>query len=371
MIIEVKKKNGVSFRARIYGVDGKLKSKTFPNRTLAKEWERRTLRDRDQQEATGLVVSDGGSFEEFTNRWFKEKVKVRLSSSTQTNYQRILKKHLLPVFGMMKLRDIRVEHANQLVAKLKEDGHAPKGINNILGVLLTILNDATEWQCLARNPLFRYRPVKEPELHYDYWTAPEIQQFLNASIADPLFPVFLVAINTGMRRGELCALKWDRVDFIRNQIIVSRSLTRYGLSETTKTGRKRYVPISPIVRELLQKLMREQKGDFVFCDQEGVPLDAHHLYRDFHSSQKRAGFKRLIRFHDLRHTFASHFMMNGGNIYDLQKILGHASLEMTQRYAHMSPDHLADAIQIVAFQPESGSVTSIEEARREKALANG
>lgn len=374
MIVEVKNKNGVTYKARIYGVDGKLVSKSFPNKTLAKEWERRKLRERDEEEATGLVVRDGVLFSEFVDRWFKEKVRVRLSDSTQTNYHRVLQKHLLPSFGNMKLRDIRVDHANKLVMNLVGAGHVPKGINLIVGVLLTILNDAVEWQCLARNPLFRFKPIKEPELHFDYWKSHEVQQFLDVTGDDPLQPLFIFALNTGMRRGEICALKWDRVDFVNSQIIVSRNLTRYGLSDTTKTGRKRYVPINLVVRELLERLFNEQRGEFVFCEMDGSPLDAHHLYRDFQNSQKRAGFKRLIRFHDLRHTFASHFMMNGGNIYDLQKILGHTSLEMTQRYAHMSPEHLVKAIQVVSFKPGANSnVVNLEGKRDEKKelLGNG
>jgi len=372
MIEEVKLKNGVAFRAVIYGADGRRRKRTFKSKTLAKEWERRALRERDEEEATGLVVTDSATFEEFTERWMKEKVAVRLSDSTQTSYRRIVKLHLLPQFRNMRLRDIRVDHANKLVSDLKHASHAPKGINMILGVLLTILNDAVEWQCLARNPLFRYKSVKEPELHFDYWTAPEIQQFLNATNSDELQPVYITALNTGMRRGELCALKWDRVDLDRCQLIVSRNLTRYGLSETTKTGKKRYVPINPVLKRLLQKLKREQRGAFVFCDMEGAPLDAHHLYRDFQIAQRKAHFDRLIRFHDLRHTFASHFMQNGGNIYDLQKILGHSSLEMTQRYAHMSPDHLAKAIEIVSFSPEDGgNVTPIESARKKSTGTDG
>ncbi|RYZ87538.1 MAG: site-specific integrase [Proteobacteria bacterium] len=167
-----------------------------------------------------------------------------------------------------------------------------------------------------------------------------------------------------MRRGELCGLKWDRIDLVRNQIVISRSLSRYGLSESTKSGKKRFVPINSVMKDLLRSLMKEQRGEFVFSDAEGRSLDVHHMYRDFRAAQTRAGFTRRIRFHDLRHTFASHFMMNGGNIYDLQKILGHSSLEMTQRYAHMSPDHLAQAIQIVSFTPKvGGNVISLANAK--------
>ncbi|MGZ3695749.1 MAG: tyrosine-type recombinase/integrase, partial [Bdellovibrionota bacterium] len=112
-------------------------------------------------------------------------------------------------------------------------------------------------------------------------------------------------------------------------------------------------------------------GEFVFSDEAGNPVDAHHLCRVFHRSQKKAGFSRLIRFHDMRHTFASHFMMNGGNIYDLQKLLGHSTLEMTQRYAHMSPDHLEKAIQIVSFSPKgTGNVVSIVDAKTKNSVVN-
>ncbi len=371
MIEELKRKKGIIYRASVYGADGIRTTRHFPNKTLAKEWERRILQERNEQKATGLIVNDKLTLAEFAEKWMKEKVLVRLSPSTQTNYQRYLKVHILPICGSVKLRNIRADHANRLVANLSVAGHVPKGINMILGCLLTMMNDAVEWQDLARNPLASYRLIKEPELHFDYWTTAEIQQFLNGSQLDPLAALFIVALNTGMRRGELCALKWDRVDLVRNQLIVSRSLSRYGLSETTKSGKKRYVPINPVVKDVLMKLMREQRGEFVFCDEAGDPIDAHHLCRVFHRSQKKAGFTRLIRFHDLRHTFASHFMMNGGNIYDLQKILGHSTMEMTQRYAHLSPDHLGEAIQIVSFRPvEDGNVLRLEDHKSKNSVVN-
>jgi len=152
-----------------------------------------------------------------------------------------------------------------------------------------------------------------------------------------------------MRRGELAGLKWDRVSFQRKQIEVTRSASRYGLQERTKTGRKRIIPMNDIVQSLLWPIWQKQKGEFVFCKEDGSAIDAHHIYRDFHIAQKRAGFTKTIRFHDLRHTFASHFMMKGGNLYDLQKILGHTTIKMTERYAHLSPAHLENAMQIISF----------------------
>ncbi len=110
------------------------------------------------------------------------------------------------------------------------------------------------------------------------------------------------------------------------------------------------------VRRVLEGLRKKQEHlQIIFCESPGEPFNVHHLYRDFSKVQKKAGFQRRIRFHDLRHTFASQFMMSGGSLYDLQKILGHTKIEMTMRYAHLSADHLATAINIVSF---SGTMDS-------------
>ena len=94
---------------------------------------------------------------------------------------------------------------------------------------------------------------------------------------------------------------------------------------------------------------RNYHPEFVFCSSYGKPFDEGHIYWYFSRAQKRAGLSQHYRFHDLRHTFASHFVMNGGSLYDLQKLLGHARFEETQRYAHLCPEHLAKAINIVSF----------------------
>lgn len=361
-MIEVRKgKGGTSYRASIYDSNGERQTQTFNSKTLAKEWERRALLRRDEQEAQGVTLNDRISLAAFAERWMNERVLVQLSASTKCSYERALRVHILPPLGEVTLRELRVDHANKIVAKLKQNGHSAKGIIIIIGVLQALLNDAVEWQCLSRNPLFRYKPVKEVDVHFDYWSAMDIQKFFLASMFDSYLPLYLIALNTGMRRGEICGLMWDRIDFARGQIVVSRSLSRFGLSETTKSGRKRHVPMNAIVRSQLEKLLSERNGNYVLIPGVHQPKDVHHVYRDFHKAQRAAGFEKVIRFHDLRHTFASHFMMNGGNIYDLQKILGHSSLEMTQRYAHMSNDHLADAIKIVSFAPDAALGSKTQE----------
>ncbi len=353
MIEKKQLKNGFSYRAKIYWIDGKEMSQGFRRKVDAEAWERKKLEERDQIRITGIVIQDSLTFGEFVEKWMREKVAARLSPSTQSNYESDLRLHILPILKDVPTRSLRLEHGNQILLSLISKGRSPKTINGVLGLLQGIMNDAVLWQFSHRNPFVGLKPLKGETVVDTYWTDSEIEQFLRANLRHHRYPIWVTALNTGLRRGEIAALKWDRVSFQRKQMEITRSVSRYGLQDRTKTGRKRIVPMNEAIFELLWPLWKEQKSEFVFCEEDGSQVDAHHIYRDFHAAQRRAGFQTLIRFHDLRHTFASHFMMKGGNIYDLQKILGHTTIQMTERYAHLSPTHLENAIQIVNFGGKS------------------
>ena len=146
-----------------------------------------------------------------------------------------------------------------------------------------------------------------------------------------LNPIVIVALNTGMRRGEILNLKWENVDTNQRLIYIMGS----------KSGEKREIPINNLLLELLKRLRRSSKSDYVFSHKDGSPFGK--VDKSFRSACKRAGIKDL-RFHDLRHTFASHLVMSGVDLKTIQELLGHKSLEMTLRYAHLSPDHKRKAV---------------------------
>lgn len=354
MIEKIKLKHGPSYRARVTWVDGKVISQTFRRRYDAEVWERKKLEERDQVRITGIMIRDSLTFGEFVAKWMKEKVEMRLSPSTQAGYGSDLRLHILPHLENVPMRNLRLEHGNQVLLSLIQKRRNPKTINGVLGLLQGIMNEAVAWQYAHRNPFGGLKPLKGENKVDTYWTDSEIEQFLRANLREVRYPLWVVTLNTGLRRGELAALQWDRVSFQRRQIEVTRTTGRFGLRETTKSGRKRVVPMNDAVYAVLWPLWQAQRGSFVFTEKDGSEVDGHHIYRDFHAAQKRAGFRHRIRFHDLRHTFASHFMMKGGNIYDLQKILGHSTIGMTERYAHLIPTHLENAIQVVNFRITCG-----------------
>lgn len=353
----IKTKKGTFYREKIY-VDGKaIHSPRFLRKTDATTWKARMMSERSAYLSTGVLPKalqaeseETPTLTSYANTWLETRVKLQLSKRTYEHYKHVLNFHLFPRFGGVRLDEFKLSHADVLIKALSERGHNPKGINMIVGILKRVLIEAVKEERIDRNPFQYLKELKEPPRPDVYLTAAQIENVLEVSMGHYFHSLFLMAVNTGMRRGELAGLCWDRVNFDRSLIEVSRLRDRTGLSERTKTVKsRRFIPMNAVVRNHLLALKDTHFDDVVFLDQEGNPFDVDHLYRDLSKTLKKAGIKEHFRFHDLRHTFASHFMMNGGNIYDLQKILGHTSLEMTQRYAHLAPEHLVQAANVVSF----------------------
>lgn len=349
MIEKRKTKRGFSYKARIAWLDGNDIQQTFKRKSDAQTWERTKLQERDHVKITGILIEDRILFSDFAEKWMSVKVHAQLANSSYAAYEIYLRLHVRPHLAHLEMRAISVQHAYQIVQSMQKKGLAPQTINYVIGMLKGLFNEAVRWRNLRENPLKEFKPLTEQKTPFKFWSASEAAEFLKANLGYKHYPLWILALNTGMRRGELAALQWDRVHEERGLIEVSRSLSRFGLVERTKTNNSRYVPINDRASVILEELRREKNGSFVLHQGDGSPLDTNHVYRFFHRAQERAKLSNEIRFHDVRHTFASHFMMNGGNLYDLQKILGHTDSQMTQRYAHLSPHHLGNSIKIVSF----------------------
>ena len=328
-------------------INGKqLKSPIFKRKTDCRQWlaEQRAEKSKTHLYGQSNLFKQKKSFEEFSLSWLESKKANQLSPSTISNYERYLKIHLIPQVGKKDLKAILKTDIEKVQSELAKN-HNAKGVNLIMTVLKSIFLEAFREGYILKNPTHGVKKISENSLIEAFWTKSEIDQFLRASFHHPQYSFFLVALNTGMRKGELAALKWDRIDFGRNQITVTRTRDKDGLRETTKTKLKRILPMNELVRATLMNLFSQNKGaEYVFTKSDGSPIEVHHIYRDFDKAQKKAGIQTRLRFHDLRHTFASQFMMNGGNVFDLQKLLGHTDIKMTMRYAHYSPEHLQSAM---------------------------
>ena len=348
----IKHQNGsITYRSEIFINGLRFKSPTFTRKTDAIQWKAKKLVERDEAKRLGYEYKkkERFTFFDYSQTYLNEKIKVQRSKSTYDNHKRALDNHFYPVLGSLYLEQITSKHADKIIETLLTTKHNENGTNQVMQILRSILLDAEKNDFIHKSPLRNYPTLKKVQRPATFWSNLEINQFLQANVSNPLYHLFVIALNTGMRKGELAGLCWDKVDFQRSMIEVGRIRDRHGLRCTTKTGIVRHVPMNDVVKATLLKLFGKANSNFVFIRPNGDSIEAQHIYRDFIKAQKIAKIERLIRFHDLRHCFASHIMMNGGNLYDLQKVLGHTKIDMTQIYAHLSPEHLAGVTQIVAF----------------------
>lgn len=342
----IKQKKGIKYREMIW-IDGKpLKSPLFSRKTDCQKWLNEKRARKTESQILGLPekILEDITLSDYSEKWLTSKESSGLARSTMSGYRATFRNHVLPKLGHMPLRKIQKTNLENLQADLMKN-HNAKGTNIIMTMLKASLRDAHRDGYIAKNPSEYLSSLKEDPGTEAYWTATEIKQFLSTNKEDGLHDLFLVAINTGMRRGELAGLCWDRVDFALNQIEITRTRDNFETKDRTKTALRRVIPMNSIVRAVLLRRFKDRiTGSYVFTDKDGSPIETHHLYRRFARAQEKAGIKNHIPFHGTRHTFATQFMMNGGNVFDLQKILGHTDIKMTMRYAHYSRDHLQKAM---------------------------
>ena len=344
---KIKRKSGIKYRESIRINGRTIKSPVFSRKTDCIQWlaDQRSKRVETILYGDSFKLMDSLLFKDYASTWLNARSSMGLSAGSIRNYECFLRVHLLPVLGEKDIKKIEKKDLERIQASFSSN-HNAKGTNLLMSVLKSIFKEALKDGLIIKNPLEGLKKLSEDNPVEAYWTKSEIDQFLRANFKNKNYDLVLVALNTGMRKGELAGLKWDRVDFLLNQITVSRTRDILGLKERTKTKLKRVIPMNPLVRMTLLNLFQSRKGsDYVFVNEDDTPIETHHIYRDFAKAQRHAKIANKIRFHDLRHTFASQFMMNNGNVFDLQKILGHTDIKMTMRYAHYSPEHLQRAMQ--------------------------
>jgi integrase len=280
-----------------------------------------------------------GTFENFAAKWLAEYVEPRLKASTADGYRRYVENHLNPAFGSYPLAAITTGQIQEFMAKVLASGRSGKTANNLLVPLRKMLSDAVRWGYLATNPASDVQQARVVRKEMAALTPEQVRRLLAA--AEPEYELlFRVAIFTGVRSGELLALQWRDVDWKRAQLCVRRSVWKGYVSEPKSVRGIRRIDLGP---ELLAALHSVQPSsgrpdDLIFTNRRGTFVDPRNLVqRHFEPTLKRAGIPH-IRFHDLRHTFASLLIAKGAHPKVIQDQLGHASIQTTlDRYGHLLP----------------------------------
>lgn len=336
------------WRVRFTDERGKRRSKTFTDKKTAElALKQAEILVEERKKGLRPLEIEPKRFADAAAYWRENRAPQKRSYKDDISILKQLSEH----FDQLLLNDhgawiVAIDRYVALKSHLNK-----KTVCNHLTLLGTILRLAQDLGWCERLPRIKKPRIRLVSKDYSYLrTDDEIRRFLAEAIKEGgmVFMIFLVAIYTGARAGELAGMQWPDVDFEHRLITIQRSF-----DGPTKGDDTRHVPILDALLPHLRRWRLEHPGRLVFTNRDGGMLQpsARVFQEVLHRVLERAGFPRIIRggkerryihFHDLRHTFASHWVMKGGDIFKLQKILGHKSIQMTMRYAHLAPDAFRD-----------------------------
>ena len=290
---------------------------------------------------------------QWMDEWFENVCKIKVRPSSHQTYRGYIDRHIAPNIGKIPLEKLGAMDLQKFYRRLLADGRVerieskgqPKGLSaktvrNINQVISSAMNFAVAQRILAQNPC---KAVALPNLeHREMQTIPAAQLvvFLDEAKASGVYELYYIELATGLRRGELLGLKWEDIDLTAGVIRVRRQVSRIDgkIVEAPLKTRNAYrmVTISPQAIESLNTQKAKTHGEYVFSNPSGGPISPDSVNNMLKRVLKRAGIPR-VRFHDLRHTFATLALQNGVDIKTVSGMLGHFSAGFTlDTYAHVT-----------------------------------
>jgi integrase len=341
---------------------GRRKAKCVGTSRQVAEEVRRQLEARLALGDTGFLVDETPitTFGEYADRWMREHANLHCKPSTIRGYSGLLKLYLRPRFGSVRLDQLTRDAIKSMFVELAEQDLSRNTLNNVLIVLRSVLNGAIEDGIISTNvagKLGRFIPRDEDNFEVVPLTQTELEAFLEAALllCPDQYPLFLTLARTGMRLGEVLALRWGDIQFgedehDKNRFIYIRRNWVEGQFGKPKSGKERRVDLSRQLRSVLEERRDSRMleaylsgkssiaDELVFPSEAGTPLDGRNVYnRYFLPAVEKAGL-RHFRIHDLRHTYASLLIQAGASLAYVRDQLGHSSIQVTvDLYGHLVP----------------------------------
>jgi integrase len=302
-------------------------------------------------------------FGEYLDRWLRDVVVPSKAKSTAVEYESVIRNHLKPALGAVRLDELSVMHLQDLVSTKIREGYSPGGVKRIYAVASSALKQAVRWRMILSTPA---EGVILPRVHQESgrgaFTRDQVRRLFGVAKAwrgGTLHPILVVAVSTGLRQGEILGLFWDDVDLERGVLAVRRTLSREGRGSTVsygppKGGRERSQELSQAMVGLLREHRKSEAARrleatswadprHVFTTAEGKPIHRAVLLQSFKRLCRREGLPE-ITFHELRHTCAT--LMAERNIHPntVQLVMGHRDIKTTLgTYTHHWPSQGRDA----------------------------
>lgn len=284
----------------------------------------------------------------FLERWVEDAARPTIRSTTYASYKGIIKNHINPRIGGTTLAVLNPIHIQQLYGDMERDEVGPRVRQLTHAVLRCALKQALRWGLIARNPCDAVDPPRVPKHEISPLTNEQVLQFLESAKEDRLYAVFVVAIGTGMRLGEIFGLRWPDVDLkgrsitVRNTLIEVNGKLSLAEPKTPKSRRRVDIPLFVVEALTAHRAQSVREGfaskPWVFCNSTGGPLRRTHFQTNHFKPLLTAAEIPEIRFHDLRHTSATLLLAAGVHPKVVQERLGHSQIGITlDIYSHVVP----------------------------------
>jgi integrase len=298
---------------------------------------------------------------EYLRRWLNDSVRGSVKPVTFDSYSGLVKKHIIPAVGRVKLDKLSPAHLQGLYREKLDAGLSPRTVQYLHVVLHRALKQALRWNLVPRNVAEAVDPPKVHREEMRPLSPTEARKLLEVAREDRLDALYVLAVHCGLRQGELLGLKWEDVDLETDTLQVRRTLSGDTFTAPKTARSRRSVKLTAGAVEALKRHSARQADqmtsmgeryedrDLVFASEVGTPLNRHNLaQRSFKPLLKRAELPN-IRFHDLRHTCATLLLSKGVHPKFVQELLGHATIAITlDTYSHVLPgmgDQTATAIE--------------------------
>lgn len=353
--MSVRKLSNGKYKTEVWYKNKRICSKTFSIKALADKFERSTLQELELKELTGSQAQNY-TYDEIYSFWYSDASQRKRSTSLEKDRQ-MNRDFVSLEIGSLKINEISSLHFQRIVNKMIDSGLSKSSANKVIEHFKAVFNYSYTNELIARNPARNVKKFKLPKKEMKYLSKEYVDKLLTYTHHKYQgeerwkHVLYLIFFLTGERLGEVLGLQWNQVYFKEDAILVNQiwCSKEHKLVDSTKGKKDLRLPMNIHLKRELASIRNSSKGEFIFSQNGDRPIDASNFRsRMWFKDLEEAGIPR-IRIHDSRHTYASLFMMSGGDIYDLKMLLNHSTVAMTEKYAKLSPKHLAKVKDLITI----------------------